>query len=230
MLLSRDVSAQCDGTPALNSSAEALNQMYASDPDALASMVRDSINASYSTIFELYKCGDMDAFASEINSDDGLDLLLNGRNEQMAAKINEVLTASDSNKKILFAVGLAHWLSGNNTMISLLKDYGFSMEHVPHWNETQLDNPSNEYCGVVYNSEVGIFVKDIAIGNTTSETVPAQSSERDTSSTPTKLPSQEAEKENASAPEPAASASCTLIGIVTMVAAWAPYMLYYLDR
>lgn len=192
-------------------------------------MVRDSLNASYSTIFELYKCGDVDAFASEIKSDDGLDLLLNGRNEQMAAKINEVLTASDSNKKILFAVGLAHWLSGNNTMISLLKDYGFSMELIPYWNETQLDNPSNEYCGVVYNSQAGIFVKDGAVGNTTSETVPTPSSERDTSSTPTKMSSQEAEQEIAPTPaaaEPAASASCTLIGIVAMMTAWAPYMLY----
>jgi hypothetical protein len=105
-------------------------------------------------------------------------------------------------------------------MILLLEGYGYSMEHIPIWNATQLDNPSNQDCGVVYNPETGLFVEDGSIGNKTSDTVPTTAS-----TTPTKMPSQGAEKE--AVPEPVASASCPMNGIatITIMIAWSSYML-----
>lgn len=212
----------------MNPSAEVLNQTFALDPDAFSSSVRNSLNVSYSPLIELYKCGDIDSFveSSAVNSDPELDLLMDGRNEQMAAKIDEVLKASDPNKKILFAVGLAHWLLKSNNMISLLEEYGYSMEHIPNWNGTQLDNPSNDFCGVLFNPEAGIFVADSSIGTVTSDTTPTPSSEgNDTATTPTKSPAQGDGKEVV--PEPAtASASDTTAGIVAMVIGWSSFMFW----
>ncbi len=51
---------------------------------------------------------------------DEMDFILNDRNKQMAAKIaqlldNEGLAAgTSSNKKMLFAVGLTHWIAGGD--------------------------------------------------------------------------------------------------------------------
>jgi hypothetical protein len=225
----REVSTQCNILQAMNPSAEALNQTFSLDPDAFTSNIRQSLNASYSPLFQLYKCGDIETFveSSVVNSDPELDLLLDGRNEQMAAKIDEVLMATDPNKKVLFAVGLAHWLSGNNNMITLLKDYGYSMEHIPNWNSTQLDNPSNEYCGVLFNPEAGIFVEDSSISNVTSDEAPSPYSEGDSSNTtPTKMPSHGSDNEVA--PEPATtSASCTMSGTKTMIIGWSAYMAHF---
>ena len=86
----------------------------------------------------------------------------------MAAKMDEVLTAAGPSKKILFAVGNSHWLTGSDNMISLLEDYGYSMQPIPYWNGTQAENPSNEYCGVVLNLETGIFVEDTSLDTATS--------------------------------------------------------------
>jgi hypothetical protein len=223
----REVSTQCNILQALNPSAEELNQEFALDPDAFASNVTKSLNESYSPLLQLYKCGDIDTVvgSSIVNSDPELDLLLlDERNEQMAAKIDEVLRVSDPNKKTLFAVGLAHWLTGNNNMITLLEDYGYSMEHIPYWNSTQLENPSNEYCNVLYNPEAGIFVEDSSISTVTSDVVPSPYGEGGSSNTtPTKMPSHVSENEVA--PEPATtSASCTMSGIETMMIGWSAYM------
>ena len=206
----------------MSSTAEMLNQTFASDPDGFASMIGNVLNATYSPLIQLYKCGDIDAITDslsletndELGGDFG-DLLLTERNKQMAEKVAEVLKATDPDKKILFAVGLAHWLSGSDNMISLLEDYGYSMEHVPYWNDTQAENPSDEFCGVQYNPEVGIFVEDSS---------PTPSGEENSSATPTAMPSQRAEKEMV--PEPVASASCTMTGIITMMIVWGSYMLY----
>ena len=221
-LYPREVSTQCDLIQAMNPSAEMLNQTFTLDPDAFSLKVRNSLNASYSSLLQLYKCGDINAFveSGEVNSDPELSLLLNGRNEQMAAKVDDVLMESDPNKKVLFAVGLAHWLLGSNNMISLLEGYGYSMERIPNWNATQLENPSNEYCGVHWNPEAGIFVADSSIGTAT----PDAPSEGDASTTPLTKPSQEAEKEVT--PVLASSASYTVKGIVSVIIVWGSYMLY----
>ena len=205
-----------------SSTAEMLNQTFASDPDGFASMIGNVLNATYSPLIQLYKCGDIDAITDslsletndELGGDFG-DLLLTERNKQMAEKVAEVLKATDPDKKILFAVGLAHWLSGGDNMISLLEDYGYSLEHIPYWNGTQAENPSNEFCGVQYNPEVGIFVED-----SSSTPLGAENS----TTTPTAMPSQRAEKEVV--PEPVASASCTMTGIITMMIVWGSYILY----
>jgi len=226
---SREVSTQCNIIQALNPSAEVLNETFALDPDAFSSIVRNSLNASYSVKVELYKCGDVDAFVEfdTVNSDPEFDLLMSGRNEQMAAKIDEVLKASDPDKKILFAVGLAHWLLRSNNMISLLEDYGYSMEHIPYWNKTQLDNPSNDFCGVLYNPEAGIFVADSSIGTVPADTAPTPSGEgNDASTTPTKMPAQGDVKEVATE-SATASVSDTTAGIVMMVIGWSSFVLWY---
>lgn len=213
----------------MNPSAEAWNETFALDPDGFASNIEKALNASYSPMLQKYKCGNINTFveSSGIESEPGLDVLLDSRNEQMAAKIDEVLKASDPTKKITFAVGTLHWLSGNKTMISLLEDYGYSMEHIPYWNSTQLENPSDEYCGVIYNPETGIFVADSSIGVATSDTAPSPSSEGETVTTSPTMSSQEAvEKEVA--PESASTARHTTAGVVTMMIGWSSYMLNYI--
>jgi len=197
-----------------------LDQAFALDPDGTSSIIRTKLNASLSPLLQSYKCGDIDGITDALSVDPDLDgLLLTSRNQQMAAKVDEILTAAESDKKMLFAVGLAHWLVGSDNMISLLEGYGYSMEHIPIWNATQHDNPSNQDCGVVYNSETGLFVEDGSIGNETSDTVPTTAS-----TSPTKMPSQGAEKE--AVPEPVASANYPLIGIatITMMFVWRSYM------
>jgi hypothetical protein len=203
-----------------SSTAEMLNQTFASDPDGFASMIGNVLNATYSPLIQLYKCGDIDAITDSLSLETNNELgalLLTERNKQMAEKVAEVLKGTDPDKKILFAVGLAHWLSGSDNMISLLEDYGYSMEHVPYWNGTQAENPSNEFCGVQYNPEAGIFVQDSS---------PTPSGEEKSSTTPTAMPSQGAEKEVV--PEPVASAICTMTGIITMMIVWCSYIMMYI--
>lgn len=223
LIFPREVSTQCTLIQAMSLSAEVLDQAFALDPDGTSSSIRNLLNASFSPLLRPYKCGDIDGITDALSVEESSELdglLLTSRNQQMAAKVDEILTAAESDKKMLFAVGLAHWLVGSDNMISLLEGYGYSMEHIPIWNATQLDNPSNQDCGVVYNPETGLFVEDGSIGNKTSDTVPTTAS-----TTPTKMPSQGAEKE--AVPEPVASASCPMNGIatITIMIAWSSYML-----
>lgn len=156
----RDMKVTCDLIYDSFQTLDALNETYASDPDAYAAGIRESINASLSPLLHLYKCGDIDALKESgifHTIENGEDLVTFERNNQMVAKIHEILTARNSDEKITFAVGLAHWLFGSENMISLLEDYGYSMELVPDWDETQAENPSNEFCGVVQNPDVSIF-------------------------------------------------------------------------
>ncbi|KAL3767725.1 hypothetical protein ACHAWU_010349 [Discostella pseudostelligera] len=218
-----EVSTQCTLIQAMALSAEMLDQAFALDPDGTSFILRAKLNASFSPLLQPYKCGDIDEISDALSMEEPSELdglLLTSRNQQMAAKVDEILTAAESDKKMLFAVGLAHWLVGSDNMISLLEGYGYSMEHIPIWNATQIDDPSNQDCGVVYNSETGLFVEDGSIGNETSDTVPTTAS-----TSPTKMPSQGAEKEAVT--EPVASASCPMIGIatITMMIVWSSYML-----
>ncbi|KAL7426703.1 hypothetical protein ACHAXH_000427 [Discostella pseudostelligera] len=155
-----DMEVTCDLIYDSFQTLDALNETYASDPDAYAAGIRESINASLSPLLHLYKCGDIDALKESgifHTIENGEDLVTFERNNQMVAKIHEILTARNSDEKITFAVGLAHWLFGSENMISLLEDYGYSMELIADWDETQAENPSNEFCGVVENPDVSIF-------------------------------------------------------------------------
>lgn len=42
-------------------------------------------------------------------------------------------------------------------MISLLQDYGYSMELIPDWDGMQAKSPLNEFCGMVKNPDISIF-------------------------------------------------------------------------
>jgi hypothetical protein len=171
----RENSATCELIQEAFQTPEALVEKYDSDPDAFVSEIRASLNASLSPLLQLYRCGNEDAFYEsgifeEIES--GNDTQTFERNNQMAAKINETLTARTPGEKMVFAVGLAHWLFGSENMISLLEDYGYSMELIPAWNGTQAENPSDEFCGVVFDNEMGIFVDENTF-NATSVPSPA---------------------------------------------------------
>lgn len=139
---------------------DGLNETYTSNPDKYAAEIRESFNTSLSQLLNLYKCGDIDAIkASGIFDviENGEDLVTFERNNQMVAKMNEILSARNSDEKISFAIGLAHWLFGTENMISLLEDYGYSMELIPDWDNTQAESPSNEFCGVVENPDINLF-------------------------------------------------------------------------
>jgi hypothetical protein len=129
--------------------------------------IRNAINTNYSMMIQLYKCGDITSFAENIPIDDGMDFILYDRNKQMAAKIAQLLDSeglaagTDSIKKMLFAVGLLHWIvGGDNSLESLLKDYGYDLVHIPEWNQDQADDYTNEQCDVILDSESGLFVHD----------------------------------------------------------------------
>lgn len=169
---------------------DGLNETYTSDPDKYAAEIRESFNTSLSQLLNLYKCGDVDAMkASGIFDviENGEDVKTFERNNQMAAKIHEVLTARNADEKMTFAIGLAHWLFGAENMITLLEDYGYSMELIPDWNATQAESPSNEFCGVVENPDVSVFNPSLYVdpASLLNETMVPSAAPDDTSMVPT---------------------------------------------
>ncbi len=227
-------------------SLDALNETYATDPDAYAAGIRETLNASLSPLMNLYKCGDVDALkASGIFDviENGEDLVTFERNNQMVGKMHEILTARESDEKITFAIGLAHWLFGSENMISLLEDYGYSMELIPDWNDTQAENPSNEFCGVVENPDVSLFTPSLYVDEaslnatmdpstapedmsivptvvppTPSTLSPSSDGVEATTNSPTAMPIQGAEKEEA--PEPSPSSGSTAIDLSKILILW----------
>ena len=162
----RDMDVTCDIIQEGFQSLDALNETYTSDPDAYTAGIRETLNASLSPLINLYKCGDIDTLkASGIFDviENGEDLKTFERNNQMVAKMHDILTTRESDEKITFAIGLAHWLFGSENMISLLEGYGYSLELIPEWNDAQAENPSNEFCGVVENPDVSLFSPSIYV-------------------------------------------------------------------
>ena len=123
----------------------------------------------------LYKCGDGEGFVALY---DMLDLegtgfdekVLDERNHQMAQAVADILGSSEG-EKVMFAFGLAHWIIGDTSLDALLKDYGYSLVHVPRWDEGDAVNLSNELCGVEYNDDTKLFqligdsgVEEVVVG------------------------------------------------------------------
>lgn len=147
------VSTQCDIIRELYVTPETLNE------DSL----RMSLNGTASEQINLYRCGDIDSFAeyqmflledSEVDTE-FQSALLDERNKQMAEMIDNIVKSSDN--RALFAFGLSHWVVGENKLFNLLKDYGYSLEHVPNYAKDDAEDLSNEECGVVFNSVSGEF-------------------------------------------------------------------------
>ena len=146
-------------------SKEEFQAAYDATPDLYAQEIRNSLTASLSKNIELYKCGNIDEFIAA-NEDGTLAVdeftgnnILTTRNVNMAARINEALNANP-NERVLFAVGALHWVIGDSSLENLLKDYGYSLEHVPEWKEGSTENHSNEHCDVMFNPVTGLFVTD----------------------------------------------------------------------
>ncbi len=96
-----------------------------------------------------------------------MESILNDRNKQMAANIAQVLNedssvvGADSNVRVLFAVGVAHWIvGGDESLESLLKDYGYSLVHIPDWDSDQAESHTNEHCDAMLDPQTGLFVED----------------------------------------------------------------------
>lgn len=161
----RDVATQCETMKAMYPSVEEFQAAYEASPDLYAQEIRNSLTASLSKSIELYKCGNIDAYIAA-NEDGTLAVdeftgnnILTTRNVNMAARINEALSANP-NERVLFAVGASHWIIGDSSLENLLKDYGYSLEHVPEWKEENTENHSNEHCDVIFNPETGLFDPD----------------------------------------------------------------------
>lgn len=159
---------QCELFPVLYPSADEFKAGFAADPESFSQDIRDSLDLSLSNEIEMYKCGDIDAFVAA-NTDNAMfldeatnDAGITIRNKNMAKKIVEVL-AANSNERVLFAVGAAHWQIGNENFDSLetllLKD-GYSLEHVPDYHPSDTENHDNDHCDVIFNPETGIFDVD----------------------------------------------------------------------
>ena len=147
------VSTQCD----------ILRELYVTPETLSEDDLRMTLNATASEQINLYRCGDIDSFAEYQESaleDSGIDTgfqsaLLDVRNKQMAEMIDNIVKSSDN--RALFAFGLSHWIVGENKLLNLLKDYGYSLEYVPNYAKDDAEDLSNEDCGVVFNSVSGEF-------------------------------------------------------------------------
>lgn len=123
-----------------------------------------ALNASLSEQISLYKCGDINTFSAlqessveaEFRGDSEFEQqLLDERNQQMAASMADILKSS--NEKSFFALGFLHWLYGDNSLETLLSDYGYSLELVPTHGADDVENLSNDQCGVEWNTTSGVF-------------------------------------------------------------------------
>lgn len=154
----REVSTQCALLHALSLTAEDLTQYF----DFVSPSLWESLDGSLSDQIKTYKCGNMEALVeswkTEVDGEAGINnLLLTQRNIDMAAKMNDILKANPD-EKVLFAVGAAHWNIGDHSFEILLKDYGYSLEHVPNWDSERAEDLSDRHCRVVFDDETGFFV------------------------------------------------------------------------
>lgn len=114
----------------------------------------------------MYKCGNIDAFV-EATTEGAMaldestdDAILTVRNQNMAKRIDEILQAEQGEERMMFAVGVAHWIIGDQSLEVLLKEKGYSLEHVPEWDAEQTEDHTNDHCGVMIHPENGLFVED----------------------------------------------------------------------
>ena len=153
----RELATHCDALRLLYPTAGNLTADFALHADDF----RAAVNASLTREIDLYECGDADAFMEGISDgmaldEEDLDFLLKDRNIQMAARMQDILEVSE--ERVLFAVGLAHWLLGPDDLGTLLREYGYVLERVEGWGQDSAANPSNEACDVVFHPEEGRFV------------------------------------------------------------------------
>eukprot|EP00985_Skeletonema_marinoi_P013310 scaffold6578_cov141-Skeletonema_marinoi.AAC.8 len=179
-----EVSTQCEILAALILPPEELNEAE----------LRLALNQTFSGILNMYKCGDIDTFtiAQEMNFEQSMAgsefmiSLLDTRNEQMAAGIDEILKVSDD--RVLFAFGASHWTVGEKSLDVLLKGYGYSLEYVPNYAKDDAEDLSNEECEVVFNSIDGVFDL-IGVSNSTASTPVVSGDSESPSASPVSSPS-----------------------------------------
>jgi len=154
-----EVSTQCELLKPSYPSVEDVTQ----NADLYSASIAESLDVSFTETIDLYTCGDIDAFVTQFDagmSAAGFDsnVLLDQRNIQMAEAINDILNASPD-ERILFAVGLSHWIIGPQNLEILLKEYGYSLERVPNWSADDAEDHTNPHCKVLFSPEMG-FVPD----------------------------------------------------------------------
>lgn len=164
----RDPADQCDLLDLLYPSASSFEEAYAQLPDEMSQSIRDSLTLDLSTEIALYQCGNIDAFIEGFE-DDTITMdemtgnnVLTKRNMNMAKKMDEELQMNSArDERVLFAVGVAHWvIGGENSLESLLKGYGYNMEHIPKWDKGDMEDHSMEHCDAIFNPETGLFDQD----------------------------------------------------------------------
>ena len=151
-----EVSTQCEILDQINPSAEEIVQSW----DVHSANIKESLNGSLSKDIQMYRCGDIDAWLEELNKGmtvEMTDLLLAGRNEDMAQEMTTILNAN-TEQRVMFVVGLSHWIVGDNSFEALLKDAGYTLEHIPEWSSERAEDHSNEHCEVMYEPETGLFL------------------------------------------------------------------------
>jgi hypothetical protein len=137
-----------------------LEELYTTPEDIDTANLMAGLNQSLSSQIAAYRCGNADAIDVSLSGDgemtDELEMmLLDDRNEQMAAAIADILSTSDN--KALFAIGFLHWLHGDKSLNNLLGGYGYSLELVPNYGPDVAEDLTNEQCGVEFNSTSNLF-------------------------------------------------------------------------
>ena len=104
----------------------------------------------------MYKCGNINAFV-EATTEGAMaldestdDAILTVRNQNMAKRIDEILQAEQGEERMMFAVGVAHWIIGDQSLEVLLKEKGY---------KTKAKNFKSQVRILLYKNEKGLFKK-----------------------------------------------------------------------
>eukprot|EP00578_Thalassiosira_sp_NH16_P001750 CAMPEP_0181134872 /NCGR_PEP_ID=MMETSP1071-20121207/32320_1 /TAXON_ID=35127 /ORGANISM="Thalassiosira sp., Strain NH16" /LENGTH=495 /DNA_ID=CAMNT_0023221421 /DNA_START=42 /DNA_END=1529 /DNA_ORIENTATION=- len=161
-----EVSVQCDYLEALHPAKETFLQNF---DDQISADIEASLEASLTQEIQLYKCGDIDTFVERVNSgtvaldEDTNAGSLADRNKKMAIRIDDILK-NNPRDRILFAVGVSHWLVGDDNLQKLLKEgYGYTLEHIPDWDKELAVDHDNDHCEVMFHPEMGLYVDNPSV-------------------------------------------------------------------
>ncbi|CAB9522325.1 Metalloprotease TIKI1 [Seminavis robusta] len=140
-----DVALQCELLDSFNPSKDDLVNNYT---DVWGPYLEAGLNESLSELIQAYRCGDVATFSDpklfEGTSEESQTLLLDDRNIEMTEQMVDILETSTT--KTVFAVGLAHWTLGDNSLENLLGANGYRLERVKSGTLKDLEALPNTAC------------------------------------------------------------------------------------
>ena len=156
-----DASTQCDAIDAIMDEGSVQRRRLQSDLFSNGD-TDPLVDPLAQELVHLYNCGDGEGFVALYDmlalGAEFDEIVLDNRNHQMAEAVASILGSSED-EKVMFAFGLAHWIMGDASLDVLLEDHGYSLVHVPRWDEDDAVNLSNDLCGVEFDDDTELFVQ-----------------------------------------------------------------------